>query len=85
MIMKDKYFEYIGWLGFVLIVSAYLFLTIKMLVVNSVVYQLMNLVGASCMVANARNAGAKPFFWLNITWALVAVVGLVQLIWPYAG
>jgi hypothetical protein len=76
---NDKHFELIGWLGFILIVSAYLFLTIKLLEVNSVHYHLMNLTGALCMVANAKYKRAKPLLWLNIVWALVAIVGLLQL------
>lgn len=48
--MKNQLYELIGWLGFVLIVSAYLFLTIKWVALNSVTYHLLNLTGAMCMV-----------------------------------
>ena len=75
----DKHFELIGWIGFVLIISAYLFVTIKLVAVSSAVYHLINLTGALCMVANARHNRAKPLFWLNIVWALVAIIGLLQL------
>ena len=75
----EKYFEQIGWLGFVLIVSAYLMVTIKLVEVNSTTYHLLNLVGALCMVVNARHKGARPLLWLNIVWALVAILGLLQL------
>jgi hypothetical protein len=76
---NDKYFELIGWFGFVFIVSAYLFVTINLVEVNSISYHLMNFLGALCMVANAKHKGAKPLFWLNIVWSLVAIVGLLQL------
>jgi hypothetical protein len=75
----DKNLELIGWLGFVLIVSAYLLITIKLVDVSSVAYHVMNLTGAMCMVVNAKHKGARPLFWLNIVWALVAIMGLVQL------
>jgi hypothetical protein len=75
----DKHLELIGWLGFVLIVSAYLFVTIKLVEVSSATYHLMNLAGALCMVVNARHNEAKPLFWLNVVWALVAILGLLQL------
>ena len=52
--MTDKHFEQIGWLGFILIVSAYLFVTIKFLDVSSSVYHLMNLAGALCMVSQRQ-------------------------------
>jgi hypothetical protein len=79
--MKNKqYFEQIGWLGFILIVSAYLFVTIKLVAVASASYHLMNLIGALCMVANAKHSRAKPLFWLNVVWALVSLTGLLQLV-----
>jgi hypothetical protein len=77
--MTDKHFEQIGWIGFILIVSAYLFVTIKLLDVSSSVYHLMNLAGAICMVVNAKHKQAKPLFWLNVVWSLVAVIGLIQI------
>jgi hypothetical protein len=39
----------------------------------------MNLAGALCMVANARHKEAKPLFWLNVVWSLVAVIGLMKI------
>ncbi len=79
MRINEKRFDQIGWLGFIFIVSAYLFVTIKLLEINSSSYHLMNLVGALCMVANAKYKGARPLFWLNIVWALIAIIGLLQL------
>ena len=79
MIMTDKHFELIGWVGFIQIVSAYLLVTIKLLDVSSSVYHLMNLAGALCMVVNARHKEAKPLFWLNVVWSLVAVIGLMKI------
>lgn len=76
---NEKRYELIGWFGFVLIVSAYLFVTIRLLEVSSSTYHLMNLSGALCMVINAKHKGARPLLWLNIVWALVAIMGLVQL------
>lgn len=79
-IAMKPYIEQIGWLGFVLIVSAYLFVTIKLVAISSATYHLMNLLGALCMVVNARHNKAKPLFWLNIVWSLIAIMGLLQLI-----
>ncbi|MFZ2169387.1 MAG: hypothetical protein WAW61_07100 [Methylococcaceae bacterium] len=76
--MTDRHFERIGWIGFILIVNAYLFVTIKFLDVSSSVYHLMNLAGALCMAVNARHKKAKPLFWLNVVWSLVAAIGLIQ-------
>jgi hypothetical protein len=79
MPINDKHYERIGWLGFLLIVSAYLFVTIKLIAVSSAAYHLLNLTGALCMVANAKHNRAKPLFWLNVVWSLIAIIGLLQL------
>jgi hypothetical protein len=77
--MTDKHFEHLGWIGFILIVGAYFFVTIKFLDVSSTVYHLMNLTGALCMTVNARHKDARPLFWLNVVWSLVAIIGLMQI------
>ncbi len=77
--MTARHFEQTGWVGFILIVSEYLFVTIRFLDVSSSMYHLMNLSGALCMVINAKHKEAKPLFWLNIVWSLVAVIGLIQI------
>jgi hypothetical protein len=79
MLINDRHTELIGWIGFILIVSGYLFVTIKLVEVSSSSYHLMNLVGALCLVANARHNRARPLFWLNIVWSLVAIMGLLQV------
>ncbi|MGZ8191277.1 MAG: CBU_0592 family membrane protein [Methylococcaceae bacterium] len=79
MIINDKYFELTGWIGFILIISAYLFLTIKLLDATATAYHLMNLSGALCMVVNAWHKSARPLLWLNIVWSLVAIIGLIQI------
>ncbi|MDD5462111.1 MAG: hypothetical protein PHG00_10860 [Methylococcales bacterium] len=76
--MTDKHFERIGWIGFILIVSAYLFITVKLMAVSSTGYHLMNLAGALCMIVNARHKRAQPLVWLNIVWFLIAVMGLIN-------
>jgi hypothetical protein len=76
--MTSKHFESIGWLGFILIISAYLFITLKLLDASSPIYHFLNLVGAMCMVTNAKHKDAKPLFWLNVVWSVIAIVGLIS-------
>ncbi|SJM94684.1 conserved hypothetical protein [Crenothrix polyspora] len=77
--MTNKRYDQIGWLGFILIISAYLFVTLKFLDVSSTPYHLLNLAGALCMVVNAKHKDAKPLFWLNVVWSVIAIIGLVQI------
>ena len=78
--MTEKHFERIGWIGFILIVSAYLFVTLKFLDVSSTGYHLTNLAGALCMAVNAKHNKARPLFWLNVVWSLIAVIGLIRIV-----
>ena len=68
--------EVIGWLGFILILGAYLAITLNMLVASSPWYHGLNLFGAVCMALTAKWKQAKPLFWLNVIWALIALGGL---------
>ena len=74
--IKEKYFDRLGWIGFVLIVSAYLFLTIEVVNSDSIEYHLANFVGAACMCANAYHRKSNPLLWLNIVWFAVSIVGI---------
>ncbi len=76
---REKQVELIGWVGFVLIISAYLLLTLNQLESGSAIYHTINLIGALCMVVNARYKGAMPLVWLNIVWSLIAMMGLFKL------
>jgi hypothetical protein len=69
--MTDNHFERIGWAGFILIVSAYLLITVQLVDVSSTMCHLMNLGGALCMIVNARHKEALPLAWLNIIWFLM--------------
>lgn len=79
MTLTDKHYEIIGWLGFILIVSAYFFLTFKTLDIDSNIYHGMNLAGATFMAINARQKKSRPLFSLNFVWALIALFGLIQI------
>jgi thiol:disulfide interchange protein len=77
--MTAKCVERLGWLGFMLIISAYFFVTVSAFEVSSSLYHLLNLAGALCMAANASHNKAKPLFWLNIAWSFIAAVGLIRI------
>ena len=74
--MKENHFDLLGWLGFVLIVSAYLLLTIGVISSESIEYHLPNFIGAACMAANAYHKKSHPLLWLNIVWFAVSIVGI---------
>ena len=76
--MTNKHIEYIGWLGFILIIAAYLSITLQFLDTHTPIYHTLNLIGALCMVINAKYKNSKPLLCLNAVWALIALFGLFK-------
>lgn len=71
-------FERLGWIGFVLILSAYAALTAQALAATSPAYQAANMIGAICLGLSAAARGAVPIAWLNGIWFLIGMGGIVH-------
>jgi hypothetical protein len=68
--------ESIGWTGAVLILAAYVMLSLGRLDGRSRVYQWMNVVGAICFIINSGYNGAIPSATLNVVWAGIGLYTL---------
>ena len=66
--------EIAGWLGALLILLAYLLLSAGRLTGQSLVYQAMNVVGATGFVINGWWHGALPSASLNVLWLLIGAI-----------
>jgi cell shape-determining protein MreD len=71
--------EIAGWIGALLILLAYLMVTVGKLTGQSLAFQWMNLVGAAGFVINGWWHRALPSAALNVIWMLIAAVALWQL------
>ena len=71
--------ETAGWIGAVLILGAYLLLSMGKLTGQSAVYQAMNVVGAAGFVVNGWWHGAIPSASLNIVWLAIGAIALWQI------
>ncbi len=78
--MKSKIIETFGWYGVVAIVGAYAALSLGMLSSGSLLYQVLNLTGSVAIVVDALKDGNKQPAVLNIIWALIALLAIVQTI-----
>ena len=72
--------EVAGWIGALLILFAYLFLSAGKLTGQSLVYQGMNVVGAAGFVINGWWHGALPSASLNVLWLLIGAVASWRII-----
>ena len=68
-----------GWAGAVLILAAYLFLSLGKLSGKSRLYQAMNVVGAAGFAVNGWYHGAMPSASLNVVWMLIGVYALWRI------
>ena len=72
--------EAAGWGGALLILSAYLLLSMEKLTGQSRLYQGMNVVGAAGFVVNGWWHGAIPSASLNVIWMLIGVFTLLRIL-----
>ena len=68
--------ETIGWAAAVLILVAYVLLSLGKLQPRGYLYQWMNVVGATGFVINSGYNGALPSAGLNIIWAAIGLFTL---------
>ena len=66
--------EIAGWAGAALILVAYLLLSAGRVTGQSIVYQGMNVVGATGFIINGWWHGALPSAALNVLWLLIGAV-----------
>ena len=76
--------EIAGWTGAVLVLGAYILVTLGRLTGQSPAFQWMNLAGAAGILLNGWWHGALPSATLNLIWMLFAAGALWNL-WRHKG
>jgi len=77
--MKSNAISFVGWYGVCAILGAYILVSFGLIVTKSYAYQLLNLTGAIGIMLEAASKKDKQPVVLNIVWAAVALIALVQL------
>ncbi|RMD58202.1 hypothetical protein D6825_01675 [Candidatus Woesearchaeota archaeon] len=72
--------ELLGWIGAVMILTAYALITYGTLSRKSKKYHALNLLGASMLGTNALYNKALPLAALNAVWLCIALYGLVRAV-----
>ena len=70
--------DVIGWIGAVSILVAYALVSTKKLEGNSPPYQLLNLAGGACLIANTIYYKAYPSTFVNLVWAGTAIYTILK-------
>ena len=71
--------EIIGWIGAVLVLGAYILVSLGKLSGTSAAFQWMNAAGAGFFVVNTWWHGAIPSMTLNIIWSLIGFWALWRM------
>lgn len=71
--------EAVGWIGAVLILLAYILLSLGRIEGRSALYQWMNVVGAAGFIVNGLANGAMPSAVLNIIWLAIGLFTLWKI------
>ena len=71
--------EIAGWAGAILILGAYILLTLGRIQPQSVMYQAMNVAGAAGFIVNGLANGALPSATLNVIWLGIGVYALWRI------
>jgi len=72
------WFDAIGWLGAAALLVAYAMVSSKKLEGNSMVYQLLNVVGSLLLAANTIFYRAYPSSFVNLIWIGIAVFSIAS-------
>ena len=73
-------FELVGWIGAVTFVLAYLFLSIKILSPDKILYHALNAIGGLCLAINSVYLKDTPNFFVNFIWVCIALYSIFRVV-----
>lgn len=73
-------FEFLGWIGVVLLLLAYGLMTTGKLRSTDAAYHLMNAMGGSAVMVSAIVKKAWPAVGLEVAWVSIAVLGIYLIL-----
>ena len=74
----DLAVDILGWCGALLVLVAYALVSTRLVVGDSLLYQLLNIAGAALLLANTAYKGAYPSSFVNTIWIGIAVYAIYR-------
>jgi formate hydrogenlyase subunit 3/multisubunit Na+/H+ antiporter MnhD subunit len=74
--MANYVIEIVGWIAALLLLSAYVLLTLGKISSRSRVYQWLNVFAGAGLIVNSGWNGAYPSVFINVVWMAVALYGV---------
>jgi lipid-A-disaccharide synthase-like uncharacterized protein len=78
--MKNIITQLLGWIGVLLILTAYFLITFGFLTTAHPIYPVLNLMGSLFVLIEALSKKDYQPVLLNIVWLLIAFLALVKLV-----
>ena len=79
--MKNKIIsETIGWLGAIILLSAYALNSFKIIEGDSLIYQSMNLMGSILIMIYTYYKKAYPNTLLNLIWGIISLAAIIKFL-----
>ena len=76
---KKNLIDLLGWYGVIAILLAYALASFSVIEPTAVIYQLLNLTGATSLLVESWSKLDYPPAVLNMIWTLIAVIALISL------
>jgi len=68
--------ELVGWVGAIMMLSAYVLLTLRRLKSQSPVYHWLNIISGAGLIVNSGWNGAYPSVCINVVWLIIGLYGV---------
>jgi hypothetical protein len=68
--------EVVGWLGALMMLSAYILLTLGRLKAQAPLYHWLNIVSGAGLICNSSWNGAYPSVCINVVWLIIGLYGV---------
>lgn len=75
----ELFVEIIGWVGAAAVLIAYGLNSTGKMKADSVVFQVLNLVGAVFLIVRTWFDQSWPSMIINIVWTIIAIIGLIRI------
>lgn len=77
--MTDFIIDILGWIGSILLISAYWLNSKNLISAQTKVYQLLNIAGSLTLMINTFYYGAYPSGLVNIVWLFMGLYHIAQI------
>jgi hypothetical protein len=79
MMRESLLVDIAGWAGVAALLLAYGLVSLRRVAGDSLLYQLLNVIGGALLIVNSFYYGAFPSVGINVAWIVIGVLALVRI------